>query len=131
MATLSITPIYAAILGIMLVALSMRVAAIVRGKGKVDSGDGGNPYFTTVIRGQGNFIEYVPLAVILIGFAELGGTSGGWIHALGGGLVVGRLLHPFGMTTKPGPNPFRFLGTILTWLTLLVASILVLVNQLG
>ena len=131
METLVITPIYGAMLGIILLVLSIRVVAVVRAKGKVGYGDGGNPDFTPVVRGQGNFIEYVPLALILIAFAEAGGTSAGWIHTLGAGLVIGRVLHPMGLTNEPGINVFRFIGTNLTWLALLVSSILVLVNQFG
>jgi uncharacterized membrane protein YecN with MAPEG domain len=131
MESLAITPIYAALLGIILLVLSIRVVAVVRAKGNVGFGDGGNPDYTTVVRGQGNFIEYVPLILILIAFCEAGGTSGTWVHAMGAGLVVARVLHPIGLTNKPGINPFRFVGTNLTWITLLAASILVLVNQLG
>ena len=128
---LTITPMYAAMLGIILLVLSIRVVAVVRAKGNVGYGDGGNPDFTPVVRGQANFIEYVPLALILIAFAEAGGTSSTWIHAMGGGLVVARILHPIGLTTQPGINPFRFVGTNLTWIVLLASSILVLLNTMG
>lgn len=131
MEEITITPLYAALLGIILLVLSIRVVAVVRAKGNVGFGDGGNPDFTTVVRAQANFVEYVPLILILIAFAEAGGTSPTWINAMGGGLVLGRVLHPFGLTNKPGINPFRFVGTNLTWLTLLAASILVLLNQMG
>lgn len=131
MESITITPMYAALLGIILLVLSIRVVAVVRPKGKVSYGDGGNPDFTTVTRAQGNFIEYVPLILILIAFAEAGGTSSGWIHAMGAGLVVGRILHPLGLTNNPGVNPMRFIGTNLTWIALLAASIFVLVNQFG
>ena len=131
MESLTITPMYAALLGIILLVLSIRVVAVVRAKGNVLYGDGGNPDYTTVVRAQANFIEYVPLIIILIGFAEAGGTSDTWIHAMGAGLVVGRVLHPMGLKNDPGINVFRFIGTNLTWITLLAASILVLVNQLG
>jgi uncharacterized membrane protein YecN with MAPEG domain len=129
MESVTITPIYAALLGLILLALSVRVVAVVRAK--VGLGDGGNPDYVTVIRGQGNFIEYVPMIVILLGFAEAGGTSDGLVHTMGAALVLGRILHPIGLTTKDGINPFRFSGTILTFGVLLVVSILVLVNQLG
>ena len=131
MENITVTPMYAALLGIILLVLSIRVVAVVRAKGNVGFGDGGNPDFTTVVRGQANFIEYVPLILILIAFAEAGGTSSTWIHARGGGLVVARLLPPFGLTNKPWINPFRFVGTNLTWITLLASSILVLLNQMG
>ncbi len=131
MHTVAITPMYAAILGIILLLLSIRVVAVVRAKGKVLYGDGGKAEFVPVVRGHANFIEYVPLIVILIAFAEAGGTPAGWIHALGGGLVVGRILHPFGLTSEDGVNPLRFIGTNLTWLALLGASVCVLINQFG
>ena len=129
MESVVITPMYAAMLGIILLVLSIRVVAVVRAKGEVGYGDGGNPDFNLVVRGQGNFIEYVPLTIILIGFAEAGGTGGTWIHAMGAALVIGRILHPMGLTNVAGINPMRFVGTILTWVTILVSSILVLMNQ--
>lgn len=131
MDSVAITPMYAAILGVILLLLSVRVAAVVRAKGEVAFGDGGNPEFTTVVRGQGNFIEYVPLILILIAFAEAGGTSSTWIHAMGGGLVLARILHPLGLTNEPGVSIMRVVGTILTWLILLASSIIVLINQLS
>ncbi len=124
-----ITPLYAGLLGIILLVLSIRVVAVVRAKGKIGYGDDGNPDYTTVVRGQGNFVEYVPLTIILIAFAEAGGTSATWIHVMGIALVVGRIMHPLGLTQKPGVNPLRFVGTNLTWLTLLAASVFVLVNH--
>ena len=131
MEDITITPLYAGILGLILLVLSIRVVAVVRAKGNVGYGDGGNSDFTPVVRGQANFIEYVPLILILIAMAEAGGTSDTWIHAMGGALVVGRILHPMGLTTKPGINVFRFIGTNLTWITLLVSSVLVLMHALG
>lgn len=129
MGNIVITPIYAAALGIILLVLSIRVVAVIRAKGGVLYGDGGNPEFTAVLRGQQNFIEYVPLILILIGFAEAGGSSASWIHGLGAALVVGRVIHPIGLTNKAGINPLRFIGTNLTWIVLLLAAILVLFNH--
>jgi len=129
MESIVITPMYAGMLGIILLVLSIRVVAVVRAKGGVGYGDGGNIDFTPVVRGQGNFVEYVPIILILIAFAEAGGTSSGYIHAMGSALVVGRILHPMGLTNVAGVNPLRFIGTNLTWITLLASSIFVLVNQ--
>jgi hypothetical protein len=69
------------------------------------------------------------IILILIAFDEAGGTSSGYIHAMGSALVVGRILHPMGLTNVAGVNPLRFIGTNLTWITLLASSIFVLVNQ--
>ena len=131
MANITITPLYAGLLGLILLVLSVRVVALVRVKGKLSYGDGNRGELTPIVRAQANFTEYVPLILILIAFAEAGGSSDLWIHALGIALVVGRCLHPIGLTNKPGVNPLRFMGTNLTWIALIGASISVLLNQLG
>ena len=131
MNSVTITPLYAAGLGILLLILSIRVVAVIRAKGGVLYGDGGNPDFTPVLRAQQNFIEYVPLILILIAFAEAGGSSATWIHGMGAALLVGRVLHPLGLTSKAGVNPLRFVGTNLTWIVLLVAAGSVLMNRFG
>ncbi len=128
--SVTITPLYAALLGLILLLLSGRVIAAVRAKG-VGLGTGGNPDYEAIVRSQGNFIEYVPMILILIGFAEAGGASDTWIHGLGGTLVVARVLHPIGMSPDPKPNPFRFIGTVATLLVLLIASVLVAMQRLG
>ena len=128
--TVTITPIYAALLGLVLLVLSVRVVTAVRAKG-VSIGDGGSPDHLALIRSQGNFVEYVPMILILIGFAEAGGASDTWIHGLGGVLLLARILHPIGMSPEPKPNVFRFAGTVSTFLVLLISSILVLMQRLG
>lgn len=131
MNNVTITPMYAAGLGIILLILSIRVVAVLRVKGGVLYGDGGNADYTPVLRGQQNFVEYVPLTVILIAFAEAGGSSALWVHGMGAALLVARVLHPLGLTSRAGINPLRFIGTNLTWGVLLVASVLVLLNRFG
>ena len=127
--SVTITPLYAALLGLVLLVLSGRVIFSVRAKGVV-LGDGDDPNHLPIIRSQGNFIEYVPMALILIAFLEAGGASDGWIHGLGGVLLVGRILHPLGMKADPAPQPFRFVGTVSTLLVLLIASVMLLIQQL-
>jgi uncharacterized membrane protein YecN with MAPEG domain len=69
---------------------------------------------TPVLRGQQNFVEYVPLTVILIALAEAGGSSALWVHGMGAALLVARVLHPLGLTSRAGVNPLRSIGTNLT-----------------
>ena len=64
-----ITALYAALLAGIFVILSVRVIAARRGSG-APLGDGGNPELLRRIRVQGNFSEYVPLALILLALAE-------------------------------------------------------------
>ena len=127
--SVTITPLYAALLGLVLLVLSGRVIASVRAKG-VGIGDGGDAENLVVIRSHANFIEYVPMILLLLAFAEAGGASPAWIHGLGGTLLIGRILHPLGMSTCPDPKPARLIGTLSTLLVLLVTSILLLTQQM-
>lgn len=122
-----ITALYAGILAIILVALSMRVIRH-RISGRVSLGDGGGA-LSPVIRAHGNFIEYVPMALILIGLLEARGTAGWLLHGLGIVLVVARILHPFGLMMKP-PNPARAVGVTGTLLVIVVAGVLLLLSVL-
>ena len=62
--------LYAALLGLILIYLSYRVVSY-RVKYKIGIGDGGNTKLARAIRVQGNFVEYVPVALLLIFFVEL------------------------------------------------------------
>ncbi|MCH9674880.1 MAG: MAPEG family protein [Gammaproteobacteria bacterium] len=110
----------------MLVALSLWVVASVRISGKISLGDGANPKFTPIIRAQANFVEYVPITLVLMGIAEINGVSPTWIHGLGIALVIARLIHPFGLASHYGINVLRVAGAVLTMTTLSVAAILCL-----
>jgi len=82
---------------------------------KVSIGDGDNPLLRARMRAHANFIEYVPMALILMALIESKGGNENLLWLLGIALVVGRLLHPFGME-RPSPNPFRITGILLTYL---------------
>ena len=131
MNSLAVTTLYAGILGLLLLALSLRVIVVVRAKGKVALGDGGNADYGAVIRGQQNFVEYVPVALILIGLAEYSGTAPWIIHVLGVVLVIARLLHPLGLTPERGPTIPRLLGTVATLSVVGVAAIVCLIAAIG
>ena len=42
---------------------------------------------------QGNAAEYIPITLILMGFAEFNGANVWWLHATGIAFILGRLLH--------------------------------------
>ena len=123
---LSVTPIYAALLGLLFVPLTLRVR-LYRVKHKVNLGDGDDPELLRIMRGQGNFIETVPLAVILLILMEVLGASNTWLHALGAALVIGRILHYIGLT-EMGPFVGRPVGIFTTLTVYLVASVCILVK---
>ena len=85
-----VTPIYAGILALLFFVLSYRVI-LLRGHG-ASLGDGGNPVLLRRIRAHGNFSEYVPFILLMIGMLELSHFSIYVLHALGVTLVVARLL---------------------------------------
>jgi uncharacterized membrane protein YecN with MAPEG domain len=96
---------------------------------KVSVGDGDNPLLKARMRAHANFIEYVPMALILMALIETFGGKGQLLWLFGIALVIGRLLHPFGME-RPSPNPFRITGILLTYLVtvgLIVWAVILLV----
>ncbi len=89
---LSITPLYAAPMVFLFMALSVRVIAYRRGH-KIPLGDAGNPALLSRIRAQGNCAEYMPLGLLLLLMAELSGAPSFGLHSAGICLVVGRTVH--------------------------------------
>ncbi len=122
---LDITGIYAGLCGLILIGLLIMVVQS-RFKHAVALGDGGHPDLLQRIRCHANFVETVPLCLILLAVLELNGTSAWLLHLLGALLIVARLLHIHGLLTKPDRSFGRFTGTIGTWLVLLVGSLLTL-----
>ena len=115
-----ITALYAALLTVLFVVLSVRVIAMRRGTGAA-LGDGGNPELLRRIRVQGNFAEYVPLALILLGLAEGLHTPAWLLHLLGLALLIGRLLHAYGVSRTTEQFAFRVSGVACT-LTMLISA---------
>jgi hypothetical protein len=119
---LSIVLLYAGLLGLLLLALSGQVVRL-RWRYRVGLGTGSSPELERAVRAHANFCEYVPLALVLMIGLSLAGAAPGWaLHALGLALLVGRLLHAFGLSRSAGASRARQAGTILTWLVLLVAA---------
>ncbi|MSQ53291.1 MAG: hypothetical protein EXR28_15570 [Betaproteobacteria bacterium] len=91
---------------------------------KIDLGDGGNDQMRQRIRAQANFVEYVPMALILMMLVEQATIGPGWLAgAMGGTLVVARLWHAQGIISSSGTSAGRLMGTNLTALVILVGAI--------
>ncbi|MBI3373506.1 MAG: MAPEG family protein [Betaproteobacteria bacterium] len=118
-----ITAIFTGLLALMLVGISIRVT-ILRAKKKIDFFDGGDPELGRAIRVQGNFVEYVPLALALIGLNEWMGAAPWIVYTLGLALVAARIVHALGLYS----NVFqaRVIGTSVTWLVLVAGGLVVL-----
>ena len=85
-----ITGLYAGLAALLLVALSLRVIRA-RYATRIEIGDGGDAGLTRRIRAQANFVEYVPLALVVIAMAEANGAYTLLLHGLGAALIVGRI----------------------------------------
>ncbi len=119
---LSITPVYAALLAILFVALSVKVISQ-RRSDKISYGDGGNTAMLKVMRTHSNFVEYTPFALLLIAMVELQGAGGLLLNLLGLTLLSGRLLHAYGFGRSPQIVILRQIGMLLTFTAILVAAI--------
>lgn len=118
-----ITLTYASILGLIFLFLSINVVRL-RASTKTSLGHGGDTDLEGAARAHGNFAEYVPFILILVGLLELQGANETLIRSLGGGLIVARLLHAYGLISSSLPNFGRAAGAMLTWAVLLVASVM-------
>lgn len=116
-----ITIFYGGILGLMAIALGA-TAGVLRAKEGISIGDGGNQTLLLRMRRHANFVENVPLALVLIAMLEMQAVPAAAIHALGAGLVLGRTLHWVGFGDDVR-NPVRGFGAGLTALSIAVASI--------
>ena len=82
-----------------------------------------------LMRAHGNFIEYVPLALLALAGAEIAGTAP-WLVALcGGTLLLARLIHYFGLRAS-ADSKGRAIGAGLTTVTMVVLALAIL-WQLG
>jgi uncharacterized membrane protein YecN with MAPEG domain len=125
----TIVPVYAAIFALMLVGLSLRVANT-RRQVQVALGDGGKKFLQRRIRAQGNFTEYVPMALILLLFVEWQGWARWLVHALCGVLLAARALHAYGVSQEPEDIRLRATGMATTAGILVIAAVLLLVHAI-
>ena len=126
-----ITPVYAGFFGMLLVALSWRVARVRRKYDGSIMKDSGHSELTAAVRAQSNIVEYLPLALLLMWMLENMQFSPWLIHALGALLVTARLLHLHGLNEPSGNGIGRRLGTRLTWLHITICSLLGFAGALG
>lgn len=115
---MQIVPVYAAILALLLVLLSVRTL-LTRRRLKIAIGDSGDQQMLRAIRVHANFVEYVPMALLLLFLLETGGASTTIVHLLCGCLLLGRLSHAFGVSQQKENYRFRVFGMALTFTAIL------------
>lgn len=117
----AVTPVYAGLLTLLYLALSLRVIGR-RHALRVALGDGGDEVLMRRQRAHANFVEYAPLGLVLLALAELNGVAAWGLHAIGAALLAGRALHGYGISRTPERLAFRSAGMVLTFGALLAAA---------
>ena len=117
-----VTPLYAALIGLIFTMLSIRTLRLRRRLG-VAIGPGEEPILLKAVRAHGNFAEYVPIALLLMIFTELRTEGTLLIHALGSLLLVGRLTHAYGISQLKENYRFRVAGMAMTFTVIITCSL--------
>ena len=124
-----VTGFYAGILGLWLVYL---VADVVRQrfKQKVGLGHGGKAALMKKIRVHGNFIETVPYVLIIMFLLEAQDYADWLLHVFGGGLVLSRVLHWYGISGSTGTSFGRAAGTAIMLMLIIIGSLILMAEFL-
>ena len=126
----TITPVYAGLLALFFVFLSLRVIRFRRAAG-ISLGDGGDEEMRRRVRVHANFAEYAPLALILMALAELQAQPAWAIHLIGVLLAAGRAAHAYGVSQAPQIMKLRVAGMVATVGAIVVGAALNLAAALG
>ncbi len=120
---LPITLFYAAILTIFALVLSFGAGSF-RGKTglSVLFGEPPNMELAEKVRRHQNFLEYVPMLLIVMGAIELNGGSTTFLHVVGALLIVLRVAHAVGLKHDNMGHPGRLVGAGGTALLTLVTA---------
>ena len=126
-----VTALYASLLTLWFVFLSMRVIAL-RGNPMVAFlilGASPDDMLERAVRAHGNLAEYAPIMLILLYLLESlhsESLTQSTIHVLGGTFLLGRLMHGMCFGFMKSSMPLRIGGTMLTLFPLMGAAILLL-----
>tara|TARA_B110000211_G_C13993839_1_gene515267 strand:- start:227 stop:634 length:408 start_codon:yes stop_codon:yes gene_type:complete len=127
---LDITSKIAAVLAIQMLFLTMLVSMrrVALGKSEGDIAkypyqDGNDESLKRRIRAFGNFIEYVPMCLIMLALIEFNGASEKLLWGLGVFLIIGRISHSVGMLSNPHFPVPRIIGMFASYAALIVPAI--------
>ncbi len=124
------TPLYAGLLALVFLLLSVRVIQA-RRSARVALGDGGHSLVLRRLRVHGNFAEYAPFALLLLALAEINGQPTLLLHVVGMSLLAGRCIHALGVSGEPERFALRATGMALTFGAIAVGAALALAAAAG
>ena len=128
--TFATTPLYALPLALIYLVLWFRVSSVRSATG-ISFGDGGNAQLLQRVRQHGNFVDWVPMVLILMILAEGMGAPAIYLHISGGLLLLGRVAHPFGLKPDNAGHPLRYVGNGTNILAMLKVMVCLAVNLAG
>lgn len=120
-----ISAFYAALGAILLIVLALRVS-LYRRRTRIGLGDNGDRELLKRIRAHGNAVEWLPIGLLLLLVLELLATTPPWLHAFGLALLLGRVLHAFGLSRSGNVSAGRLWGSLLTWGAILAMAVVAL-----
>ena len=126
---MNIISLYTSLLILVFVILSIRTIRV-RRMSKIAIGHADNQDLLRASRAHANFAEYVPLSLISIFLVESNGASPIFIHVLGFTLLIGRIIHSYGISQVKENFRFRVSGMVLTFSVLLTSGTYLFVNFL-
>ena len=126
---LEITSLYAAAATLLFLVLTYRTIKM-RAEKKISILHNGDMDLALRMRQHGNFIENVPLALILMAIVETQGAGSIWLHAIGILLIAARIMHPIGLKIEHPAHPLRILGGLGTHAAMLIAVYLIIQKNL-
>jgi uncharacterized protein len=87
--------------------------------------DGGDQTLIQRIRAHGNFVETAPMALLLMALLEMNSLAASWIWGFGALLLVGRMLHAYGLLSGRVAWP-RLLGMSMTLFVISIEGVMCL-----
>lgn len=120
-----ITAFYAALSALLIVFLAFRVT-LYRRRVRIGIGDNGDHGLAKLVRAHANAVELIPVALILLLICELLAIAPLWLHVYGIAIVLGRVLHAWGLSHTAGVSPGRATGYLLTLAAIVAMSIVLL-----
>ena len=121
--SMPITLMYASIFAFFALVLSFRAGSF-RGKSGISVlfGDPTNMELAERVRAHQNFLEYVPILIIVMGAIEINGGSDMFLYVTGDLLFVARIAHAMGLKHDNMAHKGRLIGAAGTALITLVVA---------
>ena len=125
-ASLQVTLFFTAVFVVLSVPMSVSVG-LRRAKTGISMLHGDDDDLLRRIRAHGNFVEYVPLALIALAGAEVAGAPAWFLMSCGTTLLVGRLFH-YVAFRRTNNSTGRAIGAFLTSLATIGLGVAILVG---